>query len=511
VSSEVASGSLSCKPSSTPQEKQANAHAAKRKKLIDISATGLGLLRTLHSQIMPFILRRTKDVCLPDLPAKSIVEVYCPLSQWQQFLYGEVQRGLVQLSDEALAKQLETYYFSKTRPRISKGSIAKTVATNGQDLDLSDCTAARDTLHPLNALIALKRVCVYPRSLSAEKSNASSGVEGVIDQAIDKFNKELITYNRLLRVSQEEHGVRQSGKLCQLANVLVESGIASGGAVVSTGVSVRNMTDESDVDIGVVDYPWTVRGGEPGVTENANDANDSDRDFDDDDDGYDGSDGYDTESDISGDRSEGSCNGEDTDEGDGTFGGSDSDDESSTCSANKEDSTKELRNKKKCLIFAEHLHTLDVIETFVLRDLFPSLCYCRLDGRVTAMQRALVADSFNRGIANDATSEVPQILLLTTGACGLGLNLNSVEVVIFVEHSWNPFIDLQAMDRVHRIGTSKPVTVYRLIAESTIETRIQALQLQKQMLADEVIQGEGVEVEVEDIKTGPKPSSEIEL
>jgi len=86
-----------------------------------------------------------------------------------------------------------------------------------------------------------------------------------------------------------------------------------------------------------------------------------------------------------------------------------------------------------------------------------------------------------------------------------------VEVVIFVEHSWNPFIDLQAMDRVHRIGTSKPVTVYRLIAESTIETRIQALQLQKQMLADEVIQGEGVEVEVEDIKTGPKSSSEIEL
>lgn len=44
------------------------------------------------------------------------------------------------------------------------------------------------------------------------------------------------------------------------------------------------------------------------------------------------------------------------------------------------------------------------------------------------------------------------LLLLTTRSCGLGLHLTAADSVIFVEHDWNPFVDLQAMDRVHRLG-----------------------------------------------------------
>lgn len=54
----------------------------------------------------------------------------------------------------------------------------------------------------------------------------------------------------------------------------------------------------------------------------------------------------------------------------------------------------------------------------------------------------------------DEESDRLCLLLLTTRSCGLGLNLTAADSVIFVEHDWNPFVDLQAMDRVHRLGMS---------------------------------------------------------
>lgn len=60
-----------------------------------------------------------------------------------------------------------------------------------------------------------------------------------------------------------------------------------------------------------------------------------------------------------------------------------------------------------------------------------------------------------------------RILLMTTRSCGLGLNLTAADTVIFVEHDWNPFVDMQAMDRAHRIGQEQPVTVYRILGKIT--------------------------------------------
>ena len=78
---------------------------------------------------------------------------------------------------------------------------------------------------------------------------------------------------------------------------------------------------------------------------------------------------------------------------------------------------------------------------------------------------------------------------MTTRSCGLGLNLAAADTVIFLEHDWNPFSDLQAMDRAHRIGQKNPVTVYRILSESTIEARISGLQLLKQKIFQHVIHG----------------------
>lgn len=62
--------------------------------------------------------------------------------------------------------------------------------------------------------------------------------------------------------------------------------------------------------------------------------------------------------------------------------------------------------------------------------------------------------------------------LLSTRAGGLGINLTAADTVIFYECDWNPSNDAQAMDRAHRLGQTKQVTVYRLITRGTIDQRI---------------------------------------
>ena len=62
--------------------------------------------------------------------------------------------------------------------------------------------------------------------------------------------------------------------------------------------------------------------------------------------------------------------------------------------------------------------------------------------------------------------------LLSTRAGGLGINLTAADTVIFYDSDWNPTVDQQAMDRAHRLGQTRQVTVYRLIARGTIEERI---------------------------------------
>jgi TATA-binding protein-associated factor len=79
-------------------------------------------------------------------------------------------------------------------------------------------------------------------------------------------------------------------------------------------------------------------------------------------------------------------------------------------------------------------------------------------------------------------------MILTTSVGGLGLTLTGADVVIFLEHDWNPMRDLQAMDRAHRLGQTRTVNVYRLIVRNTIEDSIMNLQRFKQNLAKNLVQ-----------------------
>jgi SNF2 family DNA or RNA helicase len=140
-----------------------------------------------------------------------------------------------------------------------------------------------------------------------------------------------------------------------------------------------------------------------------------------------------------------------------------------------------LSTPAKAVIFAQSNGILDcVADGMFARAPFKGMSFLRLTADKSAMDRGRIAAKFNE----DASVRV---LLSTTATGGLGLNLSAVNIVLFLEHSWNPMVDLQAMDRAHRIGQTRTVNVYRLISENTIEERIMSLQEMKRKIAATVV------------------------
>ncbi|XP_059536319.1 probable global transcription activator SNF2L1 isoform X8 [Myotis daubentonii] len=129
----------------------------------------------------------------------------------------------------------------------------------------------------------------------------------------------------------------------------------------------------------------------------------------------------------------------------------------------------------RVLIFSQMIRLLDILEDYCM---WRGYEYCRLDGQTPHEERE---DNFlevellgqREAIeAFNAPNSSKFIFMLSTRAGGLGINLASADVVILYDSDWNPQVDLQAMDRAHRIGQKKPVRVFRLITDNTVEERI---------------------------------------
>ncbi|XP_069895860.1 probable global transcription activator SNF2L1 isoform X4 [Dipodomys merriami] len=117
----------------------------------------------------------------------------------------------------------------------------------------------------------------------------------------------------------------------------------------------------------------------------------------------------------------------------------------------------------RVLIFSQMTRLLDILEDYCMWRCYE---YCRLDGQTPHEEREGAIEAFN--VPNSSKF----IFMLSTRAGGLGINLASADVVILYDSDWNPQVDLQAMDRAHRIGQKKPVRVFRLITDNTVEERI---------------------------------------
>jgi len=137
-------------------------------------------------------------------------------------------------------------------------------------------------------------------------------------------------------------------------------------------------------------------------------------------------------------------------------------------------------SEHRALLFCKHKNMMDVIEHNLFKQHLPELTYTRLDASLQANQRFSIVNKFNKDPSID-------VLLLSTKVGGLGLNLTGADTVIFMEHDWNPTTDLQAMDRAHRIGQKKTVTVYRIITKDTLEEKIMGLQKFKLNVANTVV------------------------
>ncbi|KAM3919203.1 chromatin-remodeling ATPase INO80 [Leptodactylus fuscus] len=133
----------------------------------------------------------------------------------------------------------------------------------------------------------------------------------------------------------------------------------------------------------------------------------------------------------------------------------------------------------RVLIYSQMTRMIDLLEEYMV---YRKHTYMRLDGSSKISERRdMVADFQSR---TDIF-----VFLLSTRAGGLGINLTAADTVIFYDSDWNPTVDQQAMDRAHRLGQTKQVTVYRLICKGTIEERILQRAKEKSEIQRVVISG----------------------
>jgi superfamily II DNA or RNA helicase len=132
------------------------------------------------------------------------------------------------------------------------------------------------------------------------------------------------------------------------------------------------------------------------------------------------------------------------------------------------------------LVFSQFVEMLEIIRP---RLAAAGIGHLMLTGR-TENRAELVAE-FQR----DKTKTV---FLLSLKAAGFGLNLTAASYAILYDPWWNPAVEAQAIDRTHRIGQTRPVIAYRLLADNTVEQKIRALQKEKAELAAAVVQEESL-------------------
>ncbi|OQN96787.1 hypothetical protein B0A48_17347 [Cryoendolithus antarcticus] len=133
----------------------------------------------------------------------------------------------------------------------------------------------------------------------------------------------------------------------------------------------------------------------------------------------------------------------------------------------------------RSLIFSQMTLTLDILERFL--NLL-NLPYLRLDGSTPVERRQLYSAEFNK------PDSKYQVMILSSRAGGVGLNLTGASSVIFYDLDWNPQMDKQCMDRAHRIGQVRDVEVYKMVSEKTVEENILRRANQKSLLDQTVIQ-----------------------
>ncbi len=137
-----------------------------------------------------------------------------------------------------------------------------------------------------------------------------------------------------------------------------------------------------------------------------------------------------------------------------------------------------IENKHKALVFSQFVTHLTIVRKALDQK---GIKYQYLDGSCSAADREKSVKSFQNGEGD--------LFLISLKAGGLGLNLTAADYVIHMDPWWNPAVEDQASDRTHRYGQTRPVTIYRLVAQNTIEEKIIQLHNTKRDLAESLLEG----------------------
>jgi SNF2 family DNA or RNA helicase len=140
-----------------------------------------------------------------------------------------------------------------------------------------------------------------------------------------------------------------------------------------------------------------------------------------------------------------------------------------------------LEEGRKILVFSQFTRMIALIEDELNKRM---IGYSKLTGQTKDRDAAI--EMFKSGEVD--------VFLISLKAGGIGLNLTEADTVIIYDPWWNPAVEAQAADRAHRIGQDKPVFVYKLITENTVEEKMVAMQERKRALADSIY-NEGVKEE----------------
>ncbi|MBQ9368874.1 MAG: DEAD/DEAH box helicase [Victivallales bacterium] len=130
----------------------------------------------------------------------------------------------------------------------------------------------------------------------------------------------------------------------------------------------------------------------------------------------------------------------------------------------------------RALIFSQYVDFLHIVRGVFDKE---GISYQYLDGSTLPAARMTAVDEFQAGNGD--------FFLISLKAGGTGLNLTAANYVILTDPWWNPAVEEQAADRVHRIGQSQPVTLYRMITSDTVEERVLELHARKKKSSDEIL------------------------
>merc|ERR1712224_869941 len=126
-------------------------------------------------------------------------------------------------------------------------------------------------------------------------------------------------------------------------------------------------------------------------------------------------------------------------------------------------------NRNKIIVFSQRTSMMNLVEASLLQM---NVRFLRLDGSLSLLSRDMVIEKFN----NETNSIV---LAMSLKAAATGLNLVAANHVVLLDLWWNPSLEDQAIDRLHRIGQQKDITVHRVTMSDSLEDKIMLLQEQK--------------------------------